>query len=128
MAVAARLARLRFLLRLVLLVVVPLAVVVVALAWYARGGRYVETDNAYVKSHIVAVSADVSGRVVEVAVRDNQRIAAGAPLLRIDPAPFALEVERAQAQMAVVRTEVESLRAEHRIAIAEAQEAEERIA
>lgn len=128
MAASGRVAKLRFLVRLVLLVCVPLAVVVVALGWYARSGRVVDTDNAYVKSHIVAVSADVAGRVVEVGVRDNQRIAAGTPLFRIDPTPFALEVERAEAQMAVVRTEVESLRAEHRIAQAEAQEAEERIA
>ena len=128
MAASGRLAKLRFLLRLVLLVIVPLVVVVVGLGWYSHGGRIVETDNAYVKSHIVAVSADIAGRVIEVGVRDNQRIAAGTPLFRIDPAPYLLEVERAEAQMAVVRTEVESMRAEHRIAQAEAHEATERIA
>jgi membrane fusion protein (multidrug efflux system) len=42
--------------------------------------------------------------------------------------PFELAVARAEAQMAVVRTEVEGLGAEHRVALAEAAEAEERIA
>ena len=46
MALTAALARLRFLSRLVLLIVVPLVVVAVGLALYARGGRHMETDNA----------------------------------------------------------------------------------
>ena len=66
-----------------------------------------ETDNAYVKAHIIAVSAEVAGRVIEVGVRDNQPVAAGALLFRIDPAPFEVAVARAEAQMAVVRTELD---------------------
>jgi len=54
-------------------------------------------------------------------------VAAGRLLFRIDPAQYQLEVERAEAQMAVVRTEVDSLRAEYRVAMAEAKEAEARI-
>ncbi len=114
-------------LRAVLLVGVPLAAAAAGLYFYAAGGRHVETDNAYVKAHIIAVSAEVAGRVAEVSVRDNQAVAAGAPLFRIDPAPFDVAIARAEAQMAVVRTEVESLRAERRVALAEAVESEERI-
>lgn len=114
-------------LRAVLLIGVPLAVGAGALYFYAAGGRHVETDNAYVKAHIIAVSTEVAGRVAEVGVRDNQAVAAGALLFRIDPAPFEVAIARAEAQMAVVRTEVESLRAEYRVALAEAAEAEERI-
>ena len=43
----------RFLLRTFLLVIVPLGVGLVALHLYARGGRYVETENAYVKAHVI---------------------------------------------------------------------------
>jgi membrane fusion protein (multidrug efflux system) len=114
--------------RLLLLVAVPAAVAAVALAIWLRGGRFEETENAYVKAHMIAVAADVSGRVVEVSVRDNEPVAAGALLFRIDAVPYQLALARAEAQMAVVRTEVEGLRAEHRIALAEAAEAEERIA
>jgi membrane fusion protein (multidrug efflux system) len=110
-----------------LLIVVPAALLAASLAFWLQGGRYEETENAYVKAHIVAVSADVSGRVVEVGVRDNQPVAAGALLFRIDPTPFGLAVSRAEAQMAVVRTDIDGLRAEHRVALAEAAEAEERI-
>jgi membrane fusion protein (multidrug efflux system) len=113
--------------RLLLLVAVPAVAVASGLAIWLQGGRFEETENAYVKAHIIAVSADVSGRVVEVKVRDNEPVAAGTLLFRIDPAPFELAVARAEAEMAVVRTEVEGLRAEHRVALADAAEAEERI-
>ncbi len=117
----------RRMLRGALLVVVPLVAVAIGLHYYVLGGRYEVTENAYVKAHIVAVSAEVAGRVVEVAVRDNQPVVAGAPLFRLDPTPFELEVARAEAQMAVVRTELETLRAAHRVALAEAAEAEANI-
>ena len=117
----------RVLLRLLLLLGVPLLIAAAALHYYAEGGRYVETENAYVKAHIVAVSAEVPGRVAEVAVRDHQAVSAGQFLFRLDPAPFEVAASRARAQLAAVRTEIETLRAEHRVAVAETNEAGERI-
>jgi membrane fusion protein, multidrug efflux system len=114
-------------LRAVLLVGVPILAGLAALYFYAAGGRHIETDNAYVKAHIIAVSAEVAGRVVEVGVRDNQPVATGALLFRIDAAPFEVAIAKADAQMAVVRTDLASLRADYRVALAEAREAEERI-
>jgi membrane fusion protein (multidrug efflux system) len=119
--------RTRGIARALLLLGVPLAAGAAALNYYAEGGGTVETENAYVKANIIAVSAEVSGRVAEVAVRDNQTVAAGRLLFRIDAAPFEVAVARADAQLANVRTEVETLRADHRVALAEAAEAEERI-
>ncbi len=115
------------LIRPLLLVVVPALAVLMALYIYARGGREVDTENAYVKANVVAVSSEVSGRVTEVSVRDNQLVAAGAPLFRLDPAPFELAVAKAGAQMEVVRTDVQSLRSEYRSTLQEAIEAEDRI-
>lgn len=117
----------RRLVRALLLLGVPLVAAAAALHYYAEGGRHMETDNAYVKAHIIAVSAEVAGRVAEVAVRDNQPVADGRLLFRIDPAPFEVAVARANAQLANARTDVETLRAEHRVALADATEAEERI-
>lgn len=113
--------------RALLLLAVPLAVVATGLYVYAQGGRHLETDNAYVKAHIVAVSAEVSGPVVEIAVKDNQPVAQGQLLFRLDPTPFETAIARARAQLANARTDVETLRAEHRVALADATEAEERI-
>ncbi len=110
-----------------LLVLVPTIAVLFGLYVYARGGREVETENAYVKANVVAVSSEVSGRVVEVAVHDNQPVIAGALLFRLDATPFELAVAKASAQMEVVRTDVQSLRAEYRATLQEAVEAEDRI-
>ena len=74
----------RFFLRTILLVVVPVAVALVALHIYARGGRYVETENAYVKANVIAITPEVSGRVEWVGASDNGTVAAGEALFRID--------------------------------------------
>ncbi|MBI1942645.1 MAG: biotin/lipoyl-binding protein, partial [Betaproteobacteria bacterium] len=117
----------RKLVRALLLVAVPALGLALALHWYARSTRWVQTDNAYVKAHVIAISAEVSGRVAEVAARDQQRVERGTLLFRIDPAPFQLAVARAEAQLAVTRTEIETLRSEYRSALLEADEAEARI-
>lgn len=114
-------------LRPLLLVAVPCAAFAAGAWLWLQGGRYEETENAYVKAHVIAVSADVSGRVVQVAVADNQAVNAGDPLFRIDAAPFEIALAGAQAQLAVVRTELERERADYRLALVEAAEARERI-
>ncbi len=117
----------RRLVRALLLLGVPLVAVAVGLYYYAEGGRHLETDNAYVKTHIVGISAEVAGRVAEVTVRDNQAVTQGQLLFRIDAAPFETTLARARAQLATARTEVETLRADYRVALADAAAAEERI-
>ena len=100
--------------RVILLVVVPLvAALGVGLA-YLKGGRYVETDNAYVKADKVPVSADVSGTVKEVLVQENQAVAAGQPLFRLDPASFQIAVGKAEAKLAQARIDLEALKASYR--------------
>ena len=115
------------LLRVLLLVVVPAIVLAVALQWYAKSSRWAETDNAYVKAQVIAISAEIAGRVAAVFVRDQQRVDKGAPLFRLDPVPFELAVTRAEAQMAVTRTEIETLRSEYRGANLDSAAALERI-
>ena len=108
------------------MIAVPLVVAVVALHIYASGGRYVVTENAYVKANIIALSADVSGRVVSVNVENNQPVKPGERLFAIDPLPFRIAVAEADAQLEVIRTDVEQLRFTVGEAQAEAGEAHER--
>lgn len=100
--------------RLLLLVVVPALVVGIGLNVWLRGGRFVETDNAYLKADKVPVSAEVAGAIREVLVAENQPVRAGQPLFRLNDAPFRVAVERAQARLAQVRTDVAALRASYR--------------
>jgi len=118
----------RRILRVVLLLVVPLIAVVAGLYVYASGGRMEETENAYVKANIVAISATVNGKVIEVFAQDNEAVEGGALLFRLDPQPYQITADGARAQMAVVRTDVQSLRAQYRATLAERTEVEEQIA
>jgi membrane fusion protein (multidrug efflux system) len=67
-------------------------------AWLASGSR--STENAYLSADVVTVAAQVSGRVIAVHIRDNQHVKKGDPLFDIDPAPFNIALERAQADLA----------------------------
>ncbi len=113
--------------RVVLLVVLPLIAVCAGLYVYAAGGREVETDNAYVKANIVAISAAVTGRVIGVSVQDNQTVDKGAVLFRLDPEPYQIAIDGARAQMEVVRSDAQQLRAEYRSTLQDAAEARSRI-
>jgi multidrug resistance efflux pump len=58
------------------------------------------TSDANVRAFVVRIVPEVSGKVIEVAVRDNQVVRTGDLLYRIDPTPFRLAVERAEAKLA----------------------------
>lgn len=109
----------RALTRLFLLIVVPLAAIAVGAYVYLTGGRYVTTENAYVKNDIIQVSADIEGRVVDIAVRDHQEIGAGDLLFRIDPVPIQIRLARAEAELGTVRDDLRGLRAEYDVAAGE---------
>ncbi len=53
----------RAMIRIVLLGVVPIAALVTGAHYWVASGRYVATDNAYVKANLISISAEVSGRV-----------------------------------------------------------------
>jgi membrane fusion protein (multidrug efflux system) len=80
------------------------AVLLVAGAYGVRLWRYwdrhVSTDDAFVEAHVSPVSARVRGTVLQVLVRDNQEVPAGAPLVRLDPRDLEVKVEQARAALA----------------------------
>jgi membrane fusion protein (multidrug efflux system) len=82
--------------------------------FYVTSARYVSTDNAYVKADIAAINAEVSGRVVEVPVVNNQQVEAGATLFRLDEQPFRLALAQAEAQLKNTRDEIMALEASYR--------------
>src|SRR3989440_5166576 len=96
-------------LRLVLLVAVPLVAVVGGVFWWLSGGRYVSTDNAYVKAHIVQIAPEISGQVRRVPVRDHATVAAGETLFTIESRPFRLALDSAEAELDTARSQAETL-------------------
>ena len=96
--------------RLTTLAVVLLAIVLGWFAWehYTRAPW---TRDARVRADVVTLSADVSGRIVSLAVQDNQHVEKGQLLLEIDPARYSLAVEHAKRSVEVARATLGQSRA-----------------
>ncbi len=63
---------------------------------------YVSTDNAYLNANRIEMAAQVGGPVRALWVRDQQTVKSGELLFQIDPQPYQLAVEEAEAQLALV--------------------------
>lgn len=100
--------------RRVLLVLGPAAALIIGGYFYLTGGRYVGTQNAYVKANLVAMSAEISGPIFELGADDNDPVTAGQILFRIDPRPFEIAHDRARAKLSAARDEIEGLKSLYR--------------
>ena len=99
-------------LRIALMLIVPLLLVIgLGYFWLASGGS-VSTDDAAIKQDIVSVSAQVNGPIVVVGVRNGQQVKQGDLLFRIDPAPYRVALEQAQAQFAAAELQNRLLRSQ----------------
>jgi membrane fusion protein, multidrug efflux system len=84
-------------------------VVVGGLAFWLTGGRYVGTDDAYIEANKLLVSTDVSGLVLDVAVKEGQKVHRGDILFRLDPLPFRIALQQAQSHMDEVAQTLRSM-------------------
>jgi len=80
---------------------------------YVTGGQVMSMDDAYVEADKVGVSTDVSGIVSQVDVTENQHVEAGQVLYRLDDLPFRLALQRAEAQLGMVRNALDALKANY---------------
>ena len=101
------------------MVALPLALATAGGYAWVTGGRYASTENAYVHQDIAMLSADVPGRIVEVAVRENQKVDKGQVLFRLDPESYRLALQEAEAGIASARLAVDQLHAAYQQALAE---------
>jgi membrane fusion protein (multidrug efflux system) len=99
--------------RAVLLLLGPVAVFVVGSYVYMNTGRYVETDNAYIKATMAIISAEIAGQITAVAVRENQHVHKGDVLFEIDDDPYRVGVERAESQLEAVASFINGLQASY---------------
>jgi len=81
----------------------------VAIGAYAldRLSRQPRTNDGYLFADQAGLAPDVSGRIVALKVRDNQRVATGDLLLQIESEPFDLHLRQARAQAAALRAQID---------------------
>ena len=98
---------------------IPLLCAVAGGYVYLTGGRYESTDDAYVQAARVAVSADISARVSDIPVVDNQVVHKGDVLLRLDDRTFAIVEQEAEAELAGERLKITAMKASYRQKLAD---------
>jgi len=100
------------------------------LFWLAHLGlhawHYTETDDAYVTGRLHQVAPQIGGQVSEVLVQDNQEVAAGQVLVRLDTLGTQIAVERARAAVAQSEAQVSQSEASLRLIDSQIEEARSR--
>jgi membrane fusion protein (multidrug efflux system) len=115
---------LKWVFRSTLLIAGPVAITIAGLWFYMSSGRYVTSENAYVKSELIIITAEVTGRVTDVQVTNNQPVSEGQVLFQLDRRRFEVERDRRAADLGAARQRVAALQARHKTKLAELAAAE----
>ncbi len=84
-----------------LLLTLLILAIAVATGWYLwHRTYYPSTDDAYLNANVVRIASQISGPVSRVEVSDHQKVSAGDLLFEIDPAPYKIALQTAEAQLA----------------------------
>lgn len=87
--------------------IVVLFLIVASLAWYFVSDRLTPyTSQARVQAFVVPVSAQVSGNVLKVHVKNNDEVRPGQPLFDIDPTQYQIALQRSRSDYESVRLSV----------------------
>jgi membrane fusion protein (multidrug efflux system) len=78
-------------------ILLAIALAIGGFFWWRHARHYESTDDAFIDGNVTRMAPLVSGRVIELMFADNQHVAAGQPLLRIDPRDFRVRLDIARA-------------------------------
>ncbi len=92
----------------------PAIVIAVSLYVWLSSGRYIITDNAYVKGDRAQIATELSGIIVEVPVKENQHVSRGQLLFKLDDQSYRLSLAKIEAEIETARADIRGLRAQWR--------------
>ncbi|MGN6749655.1 MAG: HlyD family secretion protein [Xanthobacteraceae bacterium] len=81
-------------------------------AWWLHARNYESTDDAFIDSRTVQISAQVGAAIVEVPVTDNQVVDAGTELVRLDDRDYVAQRDQGRAQVKQAQANIENLNAQ----------------
>jgi membrane fusion protein, multidrug efflux system len=89
--------------RLISLAIVALAI---ALALYAlhESNIHPTSSDSSIDADVVHVAAAIGGRIIQLPVSENARVAQGDLLFQIDPLPYRLAVEQSAAELGIAKS------------------------
>lgn len=106
----------------------PLLAVLIVGYFMLTSGRSETTDDAYVQVAKAAVAPSIGGRVVEVYVRENQKVTRGQPLFRLDPRDLQASADAAAAAVTDAEQAIRSRQAAYQQRLAGVQAAQNALA
>jgi membrane fusion protein (multidrug efflux system) len=92
----------------------PFAAIAGALFIWLTSGRYIETDNAYVKGDRVYIATEIAGPIVQVPITENQHVIKGQLLYKLDDSPYRNQLARIDAEIESARADINGLKAQWR--------------
>lgn len=114
--------------RWILILAGPLLIAAVVAYVILTSGRFQTTDDAYVQIAKAPVAPAISGRVVEILVKENQFVRRGQVLFRLDARDHEANAQAATAQLTGARLQVGAQRAAYRLQAANVLAARETLA
>ena len=113
--------------RFFLLIFIPLMTIMFTLGFFYSLGRYVTTENAYIKAPIISIQSQIPGRVKTVFVKDNQQVKKGQKLFKIDTAKLKLDLSEQKQNLLTIKKEIDNRKSKYNEATEEIKLAEEEI-
>ena len=113
--------------RFILLIFIPLMTIMFALGFFYSLGRYITTENAYIKAPIISIQSQIPGRVKTVFVKDNQQVKKGQKLFKIDTAKLKLDLSEQKQNLLTIKKEIDNRKSKYNEATEEIKLAEEEI-
>jgi membrane fusion protein, multidrug efflux system len=89
--------------RLISISVIALAVALALYAFHESNTHPTSSDSS-IDADVVHVAAAVGGRIIQLPVVENMRVAEGSLLFQIDPLPYRLAVEQSAAELGIARS------------------------
>ena len=94
--------------RIFLIVIVPIFLIWIMLGYYYSLGKLIKTDNAYVKAPIISVQSEVSGKIKEVLIKNNQFVKKDQILLTIDDEDLSIKLIENEQTLKSIEEEIKS--------------------
>ncbi len=86
--------------------------IVAAVLYWVSSRQYENTDDAFIDGNISQIASQLSARVTQIAVADNQTVKAGQLLVQLDPRDYQVKLEQARAQRVQAAAQLDQARAQ----------------
>ena len=100
--------------RFILLVLLPSLIVLFTLGYFYSLGRFITTENAYIKAPIISIQSEISGRIDQVYIKNNQKISKGEKLFKIDVTKLNLDLAEQKEILSNTFQEIENIKAKYK--------------